>query len=59
MKREIKAAVIAIIACFLVLTANYALSQQQWVRCKSTSSGDIQTFPGRMCPNGWVTVGPG
>jgi hypothetical protein len=33
-----------------------AQSQDNWIRCKYTVDGTIQSFPGTQCPPSWYPI---
>ena len=44
-----------VFAIFMLATADVD-AQNNWVRCKYTLDGTIQSFPGTQCPLSWYPV---
>jgi hypothetical protein len=46
----------AIAITILITLSMGAYSQDNWIRCKHTATGAIQSFPGMSCPTSWYPV---
>jgi len=52
-------AIIVFTLTLIALSVMYGMkanAQENWVRCKYTLDGSIQSFPGQSCPPSWYPI---